>query len=201
MTISAALAALAVSATADVACARSSISAPARLLRELLLKAGVQPPYLLVGHSLGGLYVQKFAQLFPAETAGLVLLDNRPATFMAQCKSMKLSECLGATVSPAWSEPLKRTFVGITPSEAAAPTPAQLGAIPVLVLTAGRPEDGVGPRFFEEITKAQAQFAGALRRGRHKVVANATHSSLSSDQARETAAEIRRFWDDLNKRR
>jgi pimeloyl-ACP methyl ester carboxylesterase len=35
----------------------------------------VPAPYLLVGHSLGALYVQRFAQRFPAEVAGLLLLD------------------------------------------------------------------------------------------------------------------------------
>lgn len=44
-------------------------------LHALLREAGVAPPYLLVGHSLGGLYQYAFARLFPAEVAGLVLLD------------------------------------------------------------------------------------------------------------------------------
>jgi len=44
-------------------------------LRALLAVAGVAPPYVLVGHSLGGAYARRFAQRYPAETAGLVLLD------------------------------------------------------------------------------------------------------------------------------
>jgi pimeloyl-ACP methyl ester carboxylesterase len=44
-------------------------------LRELLATAGIGAPYLLVGHSLGGLYGRHFAQRFPDEVAGLVLLD------------------------------------------------------------------------------------------------------------------------------
>jgi pimeloyl-ACP methyl ester carboxylesterase len=44
-------------------------------LRALLLAVSVPPPYLLVGHSLGGVYVQRFAQRFPDEVAGLLLLD------------------------------------------------------------------------------------------------------------------------------
>jgi pimeloyl-ACP methyl ester carboxylesterase len=34
------------------------------------------PPYLLVGHSLGGLYVQAFARQYPRETAAVVLVDS-----------------------------------------------------------------------------------------------------------------------------
>jgi pimeloyl-ACP methyl ester carboxylesterase len=44
-------------------------------LRELLERAGVPGPYLLVGHSYGGLIVQIFAARFRADTAGLVLVD------------------------------------------------------------------------------------------------------------------------------
>ena len=44
-------------------------------LRALLRAVSVPPPYLLVGHSLGGVYVQRFAQRFPDEVAGLLLLD------------------------------------------------------------------------------------------------------------------------------
>ncbi len=44
-------------------------------LRKLLEAAKIPPPYILVGHSLGGLYVQMFARRYPSETAGVVLLD------------------------------------------------------------------------------------------------------------------------------
>ncbi|MBL8153502.1 MAG: alpha/beta hydrolase [Anaerolineae bacterium] len=44
-------------------------------LRELLAAVGLIPPYLLVGHSLGGLYVNLYARQFPHEVAGAVFLD------------------------------------------------------------------------------------------------------------------------------
>ena len=44
-------------------------------LHTLLHRAGVPPPYILVGHSFGGLTVPLFAALFPEETAGMVLVD------------------------------------------------------------------------------------------------------------------------------
>lgn len=46
-----------------------------RELHELLGRAGLAPPYILVGHSLGGLYQYCYARLYPDEVAGLVLLD------------------------------------------------------------------------------------------------------------------------------
>jgi len=45
-------------------------------LRGLLAARGLAPPYVLVGHSLGGLYMQYFARNFPEEVVGLVLVDS-----------------------------------------------------------------------------------------------------------------------------
>lgn len=43
--------------------------------RELLLNSGLMPPYILVGHSAGGLYQYVFAKLYPQDVAGIVLVD------------------------------------------------------------------------------------------------------------------------------
>ena len=40
-----------------------------------LAAADIRPPYILVGHSLGGLYVQMFAKKYLQEVSGVVLLD------------------------------------------------------------------------------------------------------------------------------
>src|SRR5947207_14835158 len=45
-------------------------------LHRLLLKADVPPPYVLVGHSLGGVLVRVYANQYPDEVAGLVLVDT-----------------------------------------------------------------------------------------------------------------------------
>ena len=47
-------------------------------LHALLQQAGVPGPYVLVGHSNGGLYVRRYAGLYPEDVAGLVLLDATP---------------------------------------------------------------------------------------------------------------------------
>ncbi len=44
-------------------------------LCSLLREASVPAPYLLVGHSLGGAYAQRYAQRWPSEVAGLLLLE------------------------------------------------------------------------------------------------------------------------------
>jgi pimeloyl-ACP methyl ester carboxylesterase len=45
-------------------------------LHTLLERAQVPGPYVLAGHSFGGLYVQTFAANYPDQVAGLVLLDS-----------------------------------------------------------------------------------------------------------------------------
>jgi Predicted hydrolases or acyltransferases (alpha/beta hydrolase superfamily) len=49
-------------------------------LHGLLHTLGIQPPYLLVGHSIGGPYIRLFAAQYPDEVCGLVFSD--PTDFM-----------------------------------------------------------------------------------------------------------------------
>lgn len=45
-------------------------------LHTLLEKAQIPPPYVLVGHSIGGFNVRVFAGRYPSEVAGMVLVDS-----------------------------------------------------------------------------------------------------------------------------
>lgn len=45
-------------------------------LHQLLDAARLPQPYVLVGHLIGGIYVRKYAALYPTEVTGLVLLDS-----------------------------------------------------------------------------------------------------------------------------
>ncbi|MCP4858800.1 MAG: alpha/beta hydrolase [Fuerstiella sp.] len=53
---------------------RSAVHIAAEL-RSALQQLDVNPPYILVGHSIGGLYVRAFAGLHPDEVTALVLAD------------------------------------------------------------------------------------------------------------------------------
>ncbi|MGA8028476.1 MAG: alpha/beta hydrolase [Bryobacteraceae bacterium] len=69
-------------------------------LRALLSRANVIPPYILVGHSFGGLLIRAFAHLAPGEVAGLVLVDPVALQYWANCGEDEL-RCLriGARLS------------------------------------------------------------------------------------------------------
>lgn len=45
-------------------------------LEEALEVTGTQPPYVLVGHSLGGIFIRLFAARHPESVAGLVFVDS-----------------------------------------------------------------------------------------------------------------------------
>ncbi len=62
-------------------------------LRALLAAAGVRPPYVLVGHSFGGLVVRLFASTVPAdEIVGLVLVDAAQEEFWTKLKALVTPE-------------------------------------------------------------------------------------------------------------
>lgn len=47
----------------------------AKELHTLLQNSGESPPYIMVGHSLGGPYIRVFSQMYPDEIAAMVFLD------------------------------------------------------------------------------------------------------------------------------
>ncbi|TRU83111.1 MAG: alpha/beta hydrolase [Microcystis novacekii Mn_MB_F_20050700_S1] len=60
-------------------------------LSALLDEAGIEGPYILVGHSLGGLNARLFASQYPEKVVGMVLVDAVPAEVYSR-------------LSPAWQE-------------------------------------------------------------------------------------------------
>lgn len=60
-------------------------------LHQTLALAGIHPPLLLVGHSAGGQYATLYAELHPADVAGLVLVDPGFATWSHDLVTMAWS--------------------------------------------------------------------------------------------------------------
>ncbi|HVA26817.1 MAG TPA: alpha/beta hydrolase [Candidatus Baltobacteraceae bacterium] len=62
-------------------------------LHALLKNAGLQAPYILVGHSIAGLYVPLYADRYPHDVAGMVLIDpsfpNQDQVLEAASPTMK----------------------------------------------------------------------------------------------------------------
>lgn len=56
--------------------------------RKLLQKSGQEPPYILVGHSLSSLEVIRYAQKYPEEVKGIVLLDGGSPEYYSKQKPL-----------------------------------------------------------------------------------------------------------------
>jgi pimeloyl-ACP methyl ester carboxylesterase len=58
-------------------------------LHTLLKNASILPPFVLVGHSFGGLNMRMYASLYPADVAGVVLVDSTPDDMSGFPKELK----------------------------------------------------------------------------------------------------------------
>lgn len=68
--------------SSDPAPGSRSVAAIADDLQHLLDRAGIRPPYVLVGYSVGVLYARGFAMKHPAEVSGLVLVEGTPERYL-----------------------------------------------------------------------------------------------------------------------
>lgn len=81
-------------------------------LLEGLAEQGVEPPYVLVAHSVSGLYARAFTHLFPDEVAGLVLIDpsiEGMAMHLATEEGQAQNEAMLARLDP-WMRDEGRSF-------------------------------------------------------------------------------------------
>ncbi|MFN3913011.1 alpha/beta fold hydrolase [Hyphomonas sp.] len=165
----------------------------AQHLHALLAAAGVKPPYLLAGHSIGGLYILSFAKLYPDEVAGLVLVDGRPAGFTAACEASRSGLCTPPDAMIAlFPANQKAEFRGVAATEAFAARPEDLGDIPVTVISAGKAPAMVAGAFQPIWEAMQQDFADRARQGRY-VLAERQQHYVHQENPRLVAAEIRRL--------
>jgi pimeloyl-ACP methyl ester carboxylesterase len=61
-------------------------------LRSILKNQDIKPPYILVGHSLGGLITRYFASNYPEEVKGLLLLDPAPESYWNSMSKRELNK-------------------------------------------------------------------------------------------------------------
>ena len=69
-------------------------------LNGLLLAASVSPPYVMVGHSIGGIYVRKYAELYPNRVTGIVLLGSAHEEQFSRVSA----------ISPEWAQRIASKF-------------------------------------------------------------------------------------------
>ncbi|MFM2042981.1 MAG: hypothetical protein RLY86_1557 [Pseudomonadota bacterium] len=158
-------------------------------LDRILDAAGVRPPYILVGHSLGGQYVLTYAARFPGKVVGILLLDSRPKGFTDVCRERGLSPC----EVPDWLRALSPAHMrgeidGLAETDAMVPHPAALGEIPVIRLVATEYAVTLSAEFHALWVEMQRAEAAAQPNGRITLVEGSGHDIMTDQPAVVTAA-------------
>jgi pimeloyl-ACP methyl ester carboxylesterase len=73
----------------DAATMPRSLAARADDLHALLALSGIKSPYILAGHSAGGMMVRVFAKMYPQDVAGMILVESSEEQFNTTPESIK----------------------------------------------------------------------------------------------------------------
>lgn len=152
-------------------------------LHEILRALDVPPPYLLVGHSLGGLVIRVFAHTYPSETAALVFVDPVPegleaamkahmsnADYAARLASIRASE---GAMPPA----VRRENDALEASGMEASTAFPLPVVPTILLTGTKKNPAFPGNPLEQDLKLnlQEEFLATIPHAMHVLVPESRH--------------------------
>jgi len=148
-------------------------------LRDLLRTEGLAPPYVLVGHSLGGTMVKLFAKTWPEEVAGVVLVDARHEEFTQRCRQVGVHRLLYEPPDAFLNmlPPVPRAEVVAAPlTLKQARRAGVFPDVPLIVLT----QSNASSRWPDALGKvwlaSQRKMAGMSALGRIKVVGGSGHN-------------------------
>jgi pimeloyl-ACP methyl ester carboxylesterase len=181
--------------------------AVAKDLHDLLAKAGIPGPYVMVGHSSGGPYIRAYFASYPDDVLGMVFLDSQPPdafTALPEYPAFYQNYTLLAGIAPSLARVgLLGPVLGVSGSEATvaaarggrdevralpavldqAAAVTSIGDRPLIVISAA---PGSQPGWME----AQARLAGISINGVQRVL-DATHESvILGDDAPASAQAI-----------
>jgi pimeloyl-ACP methyl ester carboxylesterase len=106
-----------------------------------LQNAGIGPPYILVGHSFGGIYVRVFADMYPKEVAGMILIDPSQEAFDDWSKTHKEAQRAGRDEEMAKASPgVRDESAQVSASYDQARGAKVPAGIPVILFTAMKDE-------------------------------------------------------------
>lgn len=157
-------------------------------LRALLAARGHSPPYVLVGHSFGGTYMELFAKAHPDEVAGLVLVETRHRDFTEACDRAGLIGCtIPDDVVASLPAVEMAEYEGFARSSAQIAAAGAFGSYPVRVLTTD--SHGFPPEVEALWVAMHGELAAEAPDGAQVVFPGAGHY-LPSDRPSDVAAII-----------
>jgi pimeloyl-ACP methyl ester carboxylesterase len=146
-------------------------------LRAALHNRGISPPYVLVGHSLGGLYMQYFARNFAQEVSGLLLVDSTHWQHIHRLQteapaSYRMVRMASMLMLPIMKRELRDLVIA---GEQVHESPSPADGIPVTVLSSTKPSPGDLPSFRELAERMQDEIAADYPGSRHIRVEGSAH--------------------------
>jgi alpha/beta hydrolase fold len=140
----------------------------AKELRTLLRAAGVSPPYVVVGHSFGGMVARVFANMYRPDVEGVVLVDSSSEEQL-HGRFARLVRSMGFS----WTEAEQRLDMRETERQLER---GDLGSLPLVVLTAGDPLTEDFPDWVERVlADFQRNLAGLSSDSVHVLALDSQH--------------------------
>lgn len=165
----------------------------AKSLRAGLSELGASPPFILVGHSIGGLYVLDFARLFPNEVAGLVLIDARMASFPEACEAAAVPPCNPpASLIASVPSHVRAELLGLSLAESQALSPDGAGPLPITLIASEHAGDDRFEGGHRVLVREQRRYASELSNGRFLVAEGSGHY-VHRHRTDIVIAEVRRL--------
>jgi pimeloyl-ACP methyl ester carboxylesterase len=145
-------------------------------LHALLSNAGIAGPYILVGHSFGGLNVRLYASQYPAEVAGVVLIDASYERQYLRFASLKSAEERKAYLRHESGENCEKVNL-IASGELVHMAPS-LPSVPVVVLTADplhAKKSSFDAKWAPLQMEMQSRLARTVAKGQQTIVSKSGH--------------------------
>jgi pimeloyl-ACP methyl ester carboxylesterase len=167
----------------------TTLSGMAADLHALLHKANISPPYILVGHSLGGMLVQVFAHAYPKEVAGLVLVDPESGRLLERLHAHMTPEDWAARQKaldealPKMPPPVQAEMNALLKSSHADEAVLPLPDVPVILLTGTKknPEFPGNPLEQDLKLELHKELLAKIHNGKHVLAPNSRHY-IQNDQ-------------------
>lgn len=193
-------------------------------LKSALSQSSLQPPYILVGHSMGGVYMQLYALTYPEDVAGIVLVDatnwDRPGNVIPlepapiqNYSNIHEWHIFDNIDKPVWAAQYSTYNAALRFNQESTSRVAAIAsvrekrkaekegpALPAIVLSHGRLEEDEPPKDVEDWKICQEALFKEVRALKHTTVADSGHS-IQYEDPQLVIESIKDVMDEVNKRR